>query len=454
VQTEFHIGIDDTDSRLGGCTTYTTALLFQELVSKGFKPLDFPWLVRLNPNIPWKTRGNGALSLHFTLEEDQMQEVKKTAIAAIERNTDLSQRSTDPAVVFLKGLVPTPLSEFAARALHSILSIREARQIAEALDVETHLLKGPRGLVGALASIGANFCQDHTFEIIAYRTRENIGITRRRVNHDSVRLMDAMFRGLTFNNVDDETGRVLICPHGPDPVLLGIRGEDPASVTKAFNQIEIDEPIERVMIFKTNQGTDAHLGCLRKIEALRPYQSTVIAGRVSVPPRVLRGGHVIFRTGDETGSVDCAAYRATGPVRETALQLVPGDSVTVSGGIRPRPIGELTLNVEKLEVTGLVDTVLLENPSCPNCGTRCESMGKGQGFRCRKCKARLPKTSKVQKLELRKITLGAYLPPPRAHRHLTKPDSRNGTHRHPQFETKSDNIDQTLESLVSISIAS
>src|SRR5437016_6819552 len=266
--------------------------------------------------------------------------------------------------------------------------------------------------------------------------------------------MDSMFQGLTFNNVDPETGRVLICPHGPDPILLGIRGEDPASVAKALNQIKIDEPIERTMIFKTNQGTDAHLRCHRKIETLRSYQSTVITGRVRDAPRVLRGGHVIFRTGDETGSVDCAAYRATGPVRETALQLVPGDSVTVSGGIRPRPLGELTLNVEKLEVTGLVDTVRLENPSCSNCRTRCESMGKGQGFRCRKCKVRLPKTSRVEKLELRKITLGTYLPQPRAHRHLTKPASRNGIHLHIPFETKNAKIDQILESLVSISIAS
>ena len=453
MQTEFHIGIDDTDCRLGGCTTYAAALLFQELVSKGFKPLDYPWLVRLNPNIPWKTRGNGALSLHFTLEEEQLQEVKKIAIAAVERTTDLSQRSTDPAVVFFKGPVATSLREFSARALHDVLSVREARHVAEALDVETYLLKGPRGLVGALASIGANLSHDHTFEIIAYRPRENRG-SMRRVNQDSIRRMDTICRGSTFSNIDPETGRVLICPHGPDPVLLGIRGEDPACVAKAFSQIEIDEPIERVMIFKTNQGTDAHLSCHRKVGTLRPYQSIIIAGRVSGAPRVVRGGHVIFRTGDETGSVDCAAYRATGPVRETALQLVPGDSVIISGGIRPRPLGELTLNVEKLEVTGLVDMVRLENPSCSNCGTRCESMGKGQGFRCRKCKVRLPKTSRVQKLELRKIPLGAYLPPPRAHRHLTKPASRNGIHRHIPFETKNDNIDQTLESIVSISIAS
>jgi tRNA(Ile2)-agmatinylcytidine synthase len=452
VQTEFHIGIDDTDSRFGGCTTYTAALLFQELLSIGFKPSDFPWLVRLNPNIPWKTRGNGSLSLHFTLEEEQLEEVKKIAVAIVERTTDLSQRSTDPAVVFLKGPVPSPLGKFSTRALHDILSVGEARRVADAVGAETRLLKGSRGLVGALASVGADFGRDHTFEIIAYRTPENIGTTRR-VNLDSVRRMDAMFRGLTFNNVDPETGRVLVCPHGPDPVLLGVRGEDPAVVAKAFNQIEVDEPIERVMIFKTNQGTDAHLSCRRRIEALRPYQSTVIAGRVNDTPRMLRGGHVIFRTADDTGSVDCAAYYVTGSVRKTALRLAPGDSVIVSGGIRSRPLGELTLNIEKLEITRLVDVVRWENPLCSRCGARCESMGKGQGFRCRKCKTRLPKTSRVQKLEHRKIMPGVYLPPPRTHRHLTKPGSRYGITHLASPETNNPIIDQALASLVSISIA-
>jgi tRNA(Ile2)-agmatinylcytidine synthase len=453
VLTDFHIGIDDTDSRFGGCTTYTAALLFQELVSKGFKPLDFPWLVRLNPNIPWKTRGNGALSLHFSIEQEQLEEVKKISVAFVERTTDLSQRATDPAVVFLKGRAPNPLREFSARALHDILSVREARQIAESTKAEAHLLKGSRGLVGALASIGADFERDHTFEIIAYRRPENIGTTRR-VSHDSIRHMDTTLGGLTFNNIDPETGRVLICPHGPDPVLLGIRGEDPAIVIRALSQIEIDETIERVMIFKTNQGTDAHLGCRRRIEALRPYQSTVITGIISNAPRIVRGGHVIFTMHDETGSVDCAAYHATGSVRETSLQLAAGDSVTVSGGIRLLPLGELTLNIEKLEVIGLVSTIRLENPHCSNCGTRCESMGRGQGFRCRKCKARLPRASRVERLEHRKITPGVYLPPPSAHRHLTKPSSRGGINRPTSFETSNSNFDRTLDSLASISIAS
>ena len=63
--TELHVGIDDTDSEKGGCTTYTATVLFHELSSRGLKPSDFPWLVRLNPNIPWKTRGSSAVESGF-----------------------------------------------------------------------------------------------------------------------------------------------------------------------------------------------------------------------------------------------------------------------------------------------------------------------------------------------------------------------------------------------------
>ena len=58
-----HIGIGDTDSLDGGCTTW----LITEIISE-LSDLDLiapPRLVRLNPNVPWKTRGNGALALVF-----------------------------------------------------------------------------------------------------------------------------------------------------------------------------------------------------------------------------------------------------------------------------------------------------------------------------------------------------------------------------------------------------
>ena len=53
------IGIDDTDSLKGGCTTYMTTLLVKEFAE--YDLIGYPRLVRLNPMIPIKTRGNGAV---------------------------------------------------------------------------------------------------------------------------------------------------------------------------------------------------------------------------------------------------------------------------------------------------------------------------------------------------------------------------------------------------------
>src|SRR3989442_5601014 len=104
--TELHIGIDDTDSEKGGCTTYTATVLFQDLIERGFKPSDFPWLVRLNPNIPCKTRGNGALAVYFFVEEEQIENIRRLAIDTVEKTTAASARGTDSPVTFVERQVP------------------------------------------------------------------------------------------------------------------------------------------------------------------------------------------------------------------------------------------------------------------------------------------------------------------------------------------------------------
>ena len=58
-----HIGIDDTDSIDGGCSTWVATEVIKELSE--FDLIGHPRLVRLNPNVPWKTRGNGAVSFTF-----------------------------------------------------------------------------------------------------------------------------------------------------------------------------------------------------------------------------------------------------------------------------------------------------------------------------------------------------------------------------------------------------
>src|SRR3989304_72841 len=58
-----YLGVDDTDSLRGMCTTFLATELVRALPK--WDLIGFPRLVRLNPNIPWKTRGNGAIFLRL-----------------------------------------------------------------------------------------------------------------------------------------------------------------------------------------------------------------------------------------------------------------------------------------------------------------------------------------------------------------------------------------------------
>jgi tRNA(Ile2)-agmatinylcytidine synthase len=387
--------------------------------------MDFPWLVRLNPNIPWKTRGNGALAIHFMIDDAKIPLAKRISLETVEETSELPEPRTDPAVVFLTGPIPSIVHDYSSRALDEVLSVSEAKKVARIAKADAHLIRGTRGIIGALAAIGAHLEKgNYTFEIIAYRSREYRGRPRR-VDDESVRKMDSEYSDSTFQNLDPETGRVLIHPHGPDPVLVGIRGHDPSVLIEAFRQVRLLEPVERVMIFRTNQGTDAHLRTVRCISVLKPNQSSVIIGKVETGPRIIRGGHVLFSLNDGSGQIDCVAFEPTGSLRRIVRELLPGDRVRVSGGIRRRRRGKLSLNVEKLEVIQLTDAFFRQNPTCPNCQGRCESLGKNQDFRCKKCGTRLRNASKSSTLLDRKLTTSVFIPPPRARRHLTRPEISN-----------------------------
>lgn len=422
---KLHIGFDDTDSPNGGCTTYIAALLVEKLDNMGFSFFDYPNLVRLNPNVPWKTRGNGALCLRINCPENKIKRVKEIIIETVESNSELDYDGTDPGIAFLVDEVPKEVINFAAKAKQSMLKIEEALKLAKEVNAEVLGFKRERGIIGSLAAIGEDLSRDHTFEIISYRTVKNRNKPRR-IQISSVKKMDKN-SPLTFNNVDPETGRILITPRGPDPILCGIRGETPEAVKHAFEMIVIDEPIERWMIFRTNQGTDAHLQKISAIADIKAYNPVIVQGVVSKEPKIIKGGHVIFSIMDKTGEVDCAAYEPTVTLNKMARRLMKGDILKVFGGVRP-PFGEnqLTVNLEKIRVIELASSVFFKNPNCPKCGKRMKSMGKNQGLRCDKCSYRASQPNKIQVIEERGIEKRLYITSPRSQRHLTKPYCRYG----------------------------
>ena len=419
-----HVGVDDTDSPRGGCTTYVAALLVTELERLGCEFVDYPNLIRLNPNVPWKTRGNGAVSLRFKCQSSRVEEVTQRILQVVEENSDLECVNTDPAVSILCGEVPLEITRFAFKAIRDVVSVEEAFQLASLTGVKTYALKGRRGVIGSLAALGMVLTNDYTFELIAYRSKVNVG-TPRQVDYESVVTMDEKTKPYTFNNYDPEKRRILITPHGADPILYGIRGESPQILLEASRMLAVKEPIERWVIFRTNHGTDMHYSSLQTVEELKPYQPVSLEGTVAETPKTIQGGHVFFKLTDGTGTVECAAYEPTGSFKDVVKQLTVGDRVKVYGGVKP-PTNQhpFTVNLEKLEVKELQLQLLYLNPKCQVCGRRMESAGKGQGYRCEKCKTKQP--SKIWEETPRALKPGLYIPPPRAQRHLTKPITRYG----------------------------
>jgi len=405
------IGLDDTDSLKGGCTTYLAALLCREL---GTTP--YPKLIRLNPNIPYKTRGNGAVAIEV---DGNPARIKETALNLVKEHAHTKDKRTNPGVAFIDTLNSKNkkiLNEFYRRAVSELVTIKEAEQTAAKTNAEIHKFNNGRGIIGALAAIGAGL-NDRTYELIAYRTKENCGKPKK-IDGDSVFAMHERLHPQVFNSIDPETKQILITPHGYDPVFCGIRGESPEAVLEAWNAIKPMEEIELTQIFETNQATDAHLRN-KKISELKPYDCAILEGAVAKNPRTIEGGHVLFSIADSTAEIDCAAYEPTGGFRETARKLLTGDRIRAYGGIGKYT---KTLNLEKIEVLNLTKAHKKESPAC--CGRTMTSAGKGKGFKCRKCgKRKEPNSAAIREIP-RGLKDGFYEVPPRAMRHLSKPLAR------------------------------
>lgn len=418
------IGIDDTDSLKGGCTTYVATEIIAEMP---YDLIKFPRLVRLNPNIPWKTRGNGAIALcigigggkrkkigeidgkpvylySYKKEEADLKEVKKIVMEVIEKNY---MEEADPAFVISKKKLPYWIYK---KAVKEILNKEEVEK--ELKEAYYHYYKQGRGIIGASAAIAWK-PKDKTYELLTYGEEKWI-------DKESVIKMDKTCKS-TFNNYDYENDYIAILPKANSPVFYGIRGDDWKELIKAKEMLKASKE-ERWLIFETNQATDEHLQ-KKKIKDIKPYESVIVKGIVKKEPKDIPGGHVVFSIYDGN-EIDCTAYEPTKQFRNIIRQLRQGDEVVVYGGVREKPF---TINLEKIEIKKLADVYeKVENPICKKCGKHMKSIGKGKGYRCINCGIKAKEEeAKYVKVE-RKIKPGFYEVPVIAMRHLTKPLKRMG----------------------------
>lgn len=422
---ELHIAFDDIDSPYGGCTTHAATYLLELLQRESsIELLDYPHLVRLNPSIPWKTRGNGAIALHMLLNCEKVE-------LAVHRAEDFLLRylkhfrgnEYDAGFVAVFGSIPESFSDIYIRALTDILEMSTVmRLVNKSKNIYVSESLRGRGLVGAIAALGwYHNMADYTFELITYRSTSKLGKHERCIDIRSVIDFDTKYSKYTFNNVDIETQRILIASHGPDPVLYGVRSDDTSILKLALYEISVCEPIAAWAIFRTNQATDSHV-IERRVGEVRAFQTARLKGIVTSNPVRIAGGHVLVKITDVTGYITVAFFKPSGLTR-VASQLSIGDLVDVQGSVKPWR-GELVLHAEKIRILNL-STNQIPIPYCPRCKGKMKKVGKGKGFTCLTCGYRTTIITQL-KTSIRALSHTIHIPPPRAQKHLTKPLRRYG----------------------------
>jgi len=426
------VAVDDTDSMKGNCTTFLATEIINE-----FKDLDLignPRLVRLNPATPWKTRGNGSLVMRFgkgtgkkrfigmiggreiycfdhcTAYEPDPEKMKERIIPLIEAH---HEDDSDPGLLISK---VKPSQSLYWRGVRTILDRSIIDKEIERIGGTTFEIGCGRGLIGCTCGMAWR-PRDTTFELLSYRPSSRWG-TERVFDPISIRDVEHGYP-TTFNSWEDRMQKVAMVPSTPCPVMYGLRGDVESDLIEASGKIWT-EPIERWMVFLTNQGTDDHL--ITEPKVLIPNQSYILKGTVVSQPWHISGGHVFIDLETKFGTVTCGAYEPSKEFRFTLDWLVPGDEVEVLGELRDEP---RTLNIEKIHVLSVADEYRkISNPVCPDCGRTMKSAGNGQPYRCKQCHT--SSDEPVLEPVRRQIVPGWYEPPTAARRHLSKPLKRMG----------------------------
>jgi tRNA(Ile2)-agmatinylcytidine synthase len=413
------IGIDGADSPRGGCTTHTLYRLFKELVKEGYveRVLDYPYLVRLNPSVPFKTRGNGAVALKFELRKDPG-DLVPFVVGVIEKYLrEFSGNVDDVGLAIVYGDYDRELSHIYYEALTDYVHRSRIEGLVEGSNGRLALPMGlSRGCVGAIAAIGWS-ASKFTYELLVYRSSY---LTPREALVDLGKLasVDLNPRYRTFCSFDPEVGRVVAIPRGPDPVILGLRGLDPGGLIEALEYLGISKYVEGWIIFKTNQATGEHY-VPRASRDMKPFRTGCIAGEVTSVRSVV-GGDVELKVDDGFGSLVAYVFKETG-LSKVARSLVRGDVVRLCGTVKYWEGVGGVLHVELLEVIDIAELHVKRNPRCPSCGARLKSAGRDKGFKCVKCGYKTKELKPSIQLVGRDISRGFYVPSCGGAKHLTIP---------------------------------
>lgn len=429
------VAADDTDSMRGNCTTFlATEIIYDLIYNYNLDLIGCPRLVRLNPAIPWKTRGNGSLVMCFgkgtgnktfigeingkkifafeskTEWEPDKNEILKRIIPVVEKYHD--PVDSDPGILISEN---RPSYDYYLEGVRRVVKRSTIENEIQRINALKFEIGCGRGLIGCVCGM-AWIPKDYTYELLSYRPQERWG-TERIFDKESVMKADHEIES-SFNSWEDRFQKVAIVPGTPCPVMYGFRGDVLSDLVKGHDIIKTEEQ-SRWLIFLSNQGTDDHIIADCTMEEFIPNSSYSVKGTVLSVERI-RGGHTFVKIDSKFGILDCAAYEPSREFRHALDWLTTGDEIEVLGELRECP---RSLNIEKIHVLKTVEEyVKVSNPKCPDCNRSMVSIGKGKGYRCKKCGTK--SDNPIMKRCTRWIVPGWYEPPVAARRHLSKPLKR------------------------------
>ena len=356
------LGLDDTDSLAGGCTTAVFHDLLNGLPASTL--IGTPRLVRLWPFAQRRTRGNAALGVELQTEDvaelllhlDAWWSNHIAPLSGEVESSVISSREQSPASPGMVWFDNQPAFELYKKAVSKKVSLDELPTPERSW--------GGHGRIGATAAVawkGKHF----TWEAIAWRMD---GVdSPRRVDHTTVEEVDE-WPEVVFSR-DPRRGTSLIAPRGRSPVLFGLRATAKEAAEKGCRllvQSEETETVQGWRVFQTNQASGDHLG-----------DNWVLEVRGVSIDSVRKHAQIT------TNGPDVLCYAEGGPVNALARWVREGDVIEVAGLIDH----EEQIHAERLKLKTWVPRSR-QRPLCPDCSVRMKSMGAGQGIRCPKCKRR------------------------------------------------------------------
>jgi tRNA(Ile2) C34 agmatinyltransferase TiaS len=383
------IGLDDTDTLAGGCTTLVFHQLLEGLPSN--IAVSEARLVRLWPFAKKRTRGNAAMAAELILLDDDAnvivdEERKDIATksllqhldewwnehiapleGAVEQSThnDRPQVPTEPGMVWFE---TQPDDSFYRMAVSENVEMEQVPIADRAW--------GSHGIIGATAAVSWP-AQTVTWETIAWR---DDCTSAREICERTLSVIDS-WQG-TFMSRDSRKGRSLIAPRGNCPVLFGVRARDKKTANNAAKKLldsDSTQPSIGMRAFLTNQASDDHLG-------------EIYIGKV-ISTKILSRGHVIITVQqnvvDDSNAEDeiaveentWMAFAQSGDIKNLAQWFQTGDVIKGRGLVAE----DGAIHLEKLKLVEASERNK-RRPPCERCGKTVKSQGKNNKLRCPACK--------------------------------------------------------------------